>query len=180
MGSRWALLPLLTTGQLQNSNNLRTKKKMLFQGDVYAVDDSTIFIKSFAYDGTGPDAFFWVGKTPRPSPEGYIIPYPEEYSGRWVRCSFVTMWKHTISRSVPLAQTREWACGVSWKIMLIHINALWMRRYCTSLKGKINEITITTHVAGHVPLIHSNTIELDRHTDEFKRRWIMMAKQIFW
>lgn len=53
-----------------------------FQGDVYAVDESTLFIKGFAYDGTGPDAFFWVGKTPRPSPEGYIIPYPEEYTGR--------------------------------------------------------------------------------------------------
>lgn len=48
---------------------------------VYAVDESTLFIKSFAYDGTGPDAFFWVGKTARPSPEGYIIPYPEDYAG---------------------------------------------------------------------------------------------------
>ncbi|XP_067619466.1 protein Skeletor, isoforms B/C [Eurosta solidaginis] len=51
------------------------------KGTIYAVDESTLFIKSFAYDGTGPDAFFWVGKTPRPSPEGYIIPYPEEYAG---------------------------------------------------------------------------------------------------
>ncbi|CRL05403.1 CLUMA_CG018002, isoform B [Clunio marinus] len=52
------------------------------KGMVYAVDESTLFIKDFAYDGTGPDAFFWVGNSPRPSPEGYIIPYPEEYSGR--------------------------------------------------------------------------------------------------
>lgn len=52
------------------------------QGTIYAVDESTLFIKSFAYDGTGPDAFFWVGNTARPSPEGYIIPYPEEYAGR--------------------------------------------------------------------------------------------------
>lgn len=49
------------------------------KGMVYAVDESTIFIKGFSYDGTGPDAFFWVGNTPRPSPEGTIIPYPEEY-----------------------------------------------------------------------------------------------------
>lgn len=55
---------------------------LLFQGNVYAIDESTLFIKNFAYDGTGPDAFFWVGNSPRPSPEGYIIPYPEEYSGR--------------------------------------------------------------------------------------------------
>ncbi|KAJ6637832.1 Protein Skeletor, isoforms D/E [Pseudolycoriella hygida] len=52
------------------------------KGDLYAVDESTIFLKGFSYDGTGPDAFFWVGKTPRPSPEGYIIPYPEDYIGR--------------------------------------------------------------------------------------------------
>lgn len=47
---------------------------------VYAVDETTLFIKNFVYDGTGPDAFFWVGKTPRPSPDGYIIPYPEDYT----------------------------------------------------------------------------------------------------
>lgn len=32
------------------------------EGDVYAIDESTLFIKGFAYDGTGPDAFFWVGR----------------------------------------------------------------------------------------------------------------------
>ncbi|KAK9501781.1 hypothetical protein O3M35_012452 [Rhynocoris fuscipes] len=52
------------------------------RGTAYAVDESTIFVKGFSYDGTGPDAFFWVGNTPRPSPEGYILPYPEEFSGR--------------------------------------------------------------------------------------------------
>lgn len=51
-------------------------------GTAYAVDDSTIFIKNFSYDGTGPDAFFWVGNSPRPSPDGYIIPYPEDFVGR--------------------------------------------------------------------------------------------------
>lgn len=52
------------------------------KGTAYAVDENTIFIKGFSYDGTGPDAFFWVGNSPRPSPEGYIIPYPEDYVGR--------------------------------------------------------------------------------------------------
>ncbi|XP_030759313.1 protein Skeletor, isoforms B/C [Sitophilus oryzae] len=52
------------------------------KGTVYAVDESTIFIKGFSYDGTGPDAFFWIGNSPRPSPEGTIIPYPEDYRGR--------------------------------------------------------------------------------------------------
>jgi len=44
---------------------------------VYAVDDATIFIKGFCYDGTGPDAYFWVGNTSQPNPDGYIVPYPE-------------------------------------------------------------------------------------------------------
>lgn len=35
---------------------------VLIEGDVYAIDESTLFIKGFAYDGTGPDAFFWVGR----------------------------------------------------------------------------------------------------------------------
>nr|XP_024216271.1 protein Skeletor, isoforms B/C [Halyomorpha halys] len=52
------------------------------KGTAYAVDESTIFVKGFSYDGTGPDAFFWVGNTARPSPEGYIVPYPEDFKGR--------------------------------------------------------------------------------------------------
>ncbi|XP_046627738.1 protein Skeletor, isoforms B/C [Neodiprion virginianus] len=52
------------------------------RGTVYAVDDTTIFIKDFSYDGTGPAAYFWVGNSPRPSPDGFIVPYPEDYSER--------------------------------------------------------------------------------------------------
>ncbi|XP_075210705.1 protein Skeletor, isoforms B/C [Lycorma delicatula] len=52
------------------------------RGTVYAVDETTLFVKGFSYDGTGPDAFFWVGNSARPSPEGYIVPYPEDYTGR--------------------------------------------------------------------------------------------------
>lgn len=52
------------------------------KGVVYAVDETTIFIKGFYYDGMGPDAYFWVGNSPRPSPDGDIIPYPEDYVGR--------------------------------------------------------------------------------------------------
>ncbi|XP_020298451.1 protein Skeletor, isoforms B/C isoform X2 [Pseudomyrmex gracilis] len=47
------------------------------KGKVYAVDDATLFIKGFCYDGTGPDAYFWVGNTSMPNPDGYIVPYPE-------------------------------------------------------------------------------------------------------
>ncbi|XP_050585241.1 protein Skeletor, isoforms B/C isoform X1 [Bombus affinis] len=51
------------------------------KGDVYAVDDTTIFIKGFCYDGTGPDAYFWVGNSSTPTPQGYIVPYPEIKEG---------------------------------------------------------------------------------------------------
>ncbi|XP_012542491.1 protein Skeletor, isoforms B/C [Monomorium pharaonis] len=51
------------------------------KGKVYAVDDATIFIKGFCYDGTGPDAYFWVGNTSQPNPDGYIVPYPETDKG---------------------------------------------------------------------------------------------------
>ncbi|XP_017759111.1 PREDICTED: protein Skeletor, isoforms B/C [Eufriesea mexicana] len=47
------------------------------KGDVYAVDETTIFIKGFCYDGTGLDVFFSVGNTLMPAPQGYIVPYPE-------------------------------------------------------------------------------------------------------
>ncbi|XP_050436047.1 protein Skeletor, isoforms B/C [Adelges cooleyi] len=49
------------------------------RGSVYAVDESTLFIRGFHYDGIGPTAYFWAGKTSRPSPDGFIIPYPEDY-----------------------------------------------------------------------------------------------------
>ncbi|XP_028157602.1 protein Skeletor, isoforms B/C isoform X2 [Ostrinia furnacalis] len=52
------------------------------RGQVFAVDEHTVFVKGFAYDGTGPDAYFWVGDTPQPSPEGTLVPYPEDYTTR--------------------------------------------------------------------------------------------------
>ncbi len=47
-------------------------------GKVYIVDDDTLLIKDFTYDGRGPDAFFYVGKEgSRPSEQyGVIVPYP--------------------------------------------------------------------------------------------------------
>merc|ERR1711953_1152614 len=47
-------------------------------GTVYAVDEKTLLIKGFTYDGAGPDAFFWVGTQGSPSSVGTILPYPFE------------------------------------------------------------------------------------------------------
>lgn len=44
------------------------------RGEVYAVDDKTIFIKGFNYDGRGPDAFFWAGSSVRPDATGFVVP----------------------------------------------------------------------------------------------------------
>ena len=30
-------------------------------GEVFALDDKTLMVQNFNYDGAGPDAFFWVG-----------------------------------------------------------------------------------------------------------------------
>lgn len=46
-------------------------------GDVYAVDDYTILIEKFSYDGNGQDTFFWAGAQNRPGPQGFIV--PDEY-----------------------------------------------------------------------------------------------------
>jgi hypothetical protein len=46
------------------------------KGQVYALDEKTILLKNFEYDGQGPDAFFWVGTTKSPGSVGTILPYP--------------------------------------------------------------------------------------------------------
>ncbi|KAF2883127.1 hypothetical protein ILUMI_23044 [Ignelater luminosus] len=46
-------------------------------GDVYAVDEYTLLITKFNYDGNGADTFFWAGSSNRPGPQGFIV--PDEY-----------------------------------------------------------------------------------------------------
>ncbi|KAL4704036.1 hypothetical protein ACJJTC_015192 [Scirpophaga incertulas] len=43
-------------------------------GDVYAVNERTILLVNFNYDGTGDDTFFWAGDSGRPGPQGFIVP----------------------------------------------------------------------------------------------------------
>ena len=43
------------------------------KGEVFAVDSTTLFIKNFAYDGQGPDAYFYAGESGEPSSKGYLI-----------------------------------------------------------------------------------------------------------
>ncbi|XP_071557241.1 protein Skeletor, isoforms B/C-like [Temnothorax nylanderi] len=43
-------------------------------GDVWAVDQYTLLLTSFNYDGNGADTFFWAGSSNRPGPQGFIVP----------------------------------------------------------------------------------------------------------
>nr|XP_023011646.1 protein Skeletor, isoforms B/C [Leptinotarsa decemlineata] len=43
-------------------------------GDIYAVNDWTLLLNSFSYDGNGADTFFWAGAANRPGPQGFIVP----------------------------------------------------------------------------------------------------------
>ncbi|PIK52391.1 hypothetical protein BSL78_10703 [Apostichopus japonicus] len=43
-------------------------------GTIYVVDETTIWVRGFSYDGAAPDAFFYGGDTPNPSENGVIIP----------------------------------------------------------------------------------------------------------
>ncbi|XP_071955151.1 protein Skeletor, isoforms B/C-like [Antedon mediterranea] len=44
-------------------------------GSVYAINDQTMWIRNFNYDGTAPDAFLWAGmNSNQPSSDGEIIP----------------------------------------------------------------------------------------------------------
>ncbi|XP_011497044.1 PREDICTED: protein Skeletor, isoforms B/C isoform X2 [Ceratosolen solmsi marchali] len=36
-----------------------------------------LFIKNFSYDGVEPTAYFWVGNSSSPTPDGIAVPYPE-------------------------------------------------------------------------------------------------------
>ncbi|KAH7636564.1 protein Skeletor, isoforms B/C [Dermatophagoides farinae] len=43
-------------------------------GKVYALNDHTLVVRNLNYDGQAPDAFFWVGTTPKPGVTGTPIP----------------------------------------------------------------------------------------------------------
>ena len=43
-------------------------------GQIYAVNEKTLLLKNFQYDGQGRDAFFYAGGTGRPGPSGFIVP----------------------------------------------------------------------------------------------------------
>ena len=53
---------------------LLTQLFLQVNGEVYAVDEYTMLIKDFVYDGNGKDTFFWAGGSNRPGTQGFIVP----------------------------------------------------------------------------------------------------------
>ena len=54
-------------------------------GTLYALNESTLFVKDFQYTGGGPDAFFFVGtESKSPNPNGIILSFP--YQG--IHCEY--------------------------------------------------------------------------------------------
>ena len=58
--------------------NLNNHANHGVSGEVYVVDEGTLLIRGFTYDGLGPDAFFTVGTSGTPSSAGTILPFPFE------------------------------------------------------------------------------------------------------
>ncbi|XP_063602074.1 protein Skeletor, isoforms B/C-like [Penaeus indicus] len=80
----WTLLCALGLGIASAANDETYKGQYIGRlstlhhdvtGDVYAVDNITVFIEGFTYDGEAPDAFFFAGnREAEPSNRGFIIP----------------------------------------------------------------------------------------------------------
>ncbi|XP_076280372.1 protein Skeletor, isoforms B/C isoform X1 [Lasioglossum baleicum] len=68
-------------GTFKSSSNDTKGSGHGIKGELYGVDESTLFIKGFSYDGTAADAYFLVGNGTSPGPHGYTIPYPPVESG---------------------------------------------------------------------------------------------------
>jgi hypothetical protein len=81
-----SLLLLVAVAGLQETGvligELKTKQHGV-RGKVFAVDEKTILVKNFQYDGAGPDAFFWVGTSEAPGNEGYILAHP--FAGKFYK-----------------------------------------------------------------------------------------------
>jgi len=51
-------------------------------GELYAINETTVLVKHFYYDGFGKDVYFWAGNTGTgPSLNGFIVP---DKHGRFV------------------------------------------------------------------------------------------------
>ena len=62
--------------EVERVGEIRTLQYMV-ASTVFIIDENTLKIEDFTYDGKGPDAFFYVGESGSPSGAGTMVPYPE-------------------------------------------------------------------------------------------------------
>ena len=74
-------------------------------GKVFAVDEQTLRIEGFGYDGEGPDAFFVVGTTDEEPGKGDNTILPHPFDGKFYDYE---------DKSVPILGKFE---GVSWRVV---------------------------------------------------------------
>ena len=58
------------------------------------MDDETLMLHNFVYDGNGKDTFFWAGSSNRPSSKGFIVPDKDG------RTNVLGRFVHTLSQTV--------------------------------------------------------------------------------
>jgi len=99
----------LTLLSVASAEKLIGKLKTLahdVSGTVYAKDANTIVIKDFVYDGSGPDAFFWIGKSgsPKSTDEGttYILGEEKNFAYRDTSAPVLRKYsKETVELTLP-------------------------------------------------------------------------------
>ncbi|XP_043188104.1 protein Skeletor, isoforms B/C-like, partial [Amphibalanus amphitrite] len=57
----------------QRIGRLKPLEHGVSSGDIVVVDAQTLLVPDFSYDGTAPDAHFWVGTGSKPSPSGQVV-----------------------------------------------------------------------------------------------------------
>ncbi|GFS53768.1 cytochrome b561, DM13 and DOMON domain-containing protein At5g54830 [Nephila pilipes] len=108
------------------------------RGDVYAVNEKTLFINNFNYDGRGADAVFWVGSSSRPDITGFTA-LPDKDTGETLGPY------HDQDLIVHLPQDT--------KITDIRWLSVWSKKYSTSFGTVIFPQTVTPPrpiVIGHL------------------------------
>merc|ERR1740137_45248 len=89
-------------------------------GMVYAVDEETIHIEDFHYNGKGPDAFFYIGtNSSSPDHTGEIIPYPQDVNTRSPKI-LNRIWGEDITLQLP--QGVKISRDLKWL-------SIWCRQY---------------------------------------------------
>jgi hypothetical protein len=104
-------------------------------GDVYATDERSLIIENFKYDGAGPDAFFWVGKSGTPSSSAgdmtLILAHPYEGKNYEYRDDSAPVLRAYKGETVKLTLPE------SFKVSDIKWLSIWCRKFSVDFGNTI-------------------------------------------